>query len=199
MRTTKKGMTQGSPLAPGVCSNVLIFLEYRSKIEFLESFKWTTRLLMRWVDDKWGLLTLWYLASSDQEVEFTQQLESMKTAILDVYRAEFGTKVEDSTIFVGLEMSVSHGHVSFEQHFDDKVRFQNFYGCRPRRDKISNVVSQIAAAVDRCFGRCLPSSLQRLFSCFVKAGYPHHILLEAVHSFCRCHPYLRSECLAGLA
>ena len=59
------GLTQGSPLAPGICSTVCCYLEIASFWIFERNMSLATKLHARWVDDTYAVITLWYLDFQD--------------------------------------------------------------------------------------------------------------------------------------
>lgn len=195
------GLTQGSCLAPAVCSAVCAYIEASSR-SLPRSVPSTSRLHCRWVDDIYVVTTVWAHRSRASDAHIlSKHARDACSSTMSEYAQYFSMKDECPATFVGLSVDWSSSVVRLQPLFDptSPCRYPHFKSARPWRSKFSVVVSQIFAVLDRVVETDFVPAISCLFRWFLAADFPRVTFQKAIERVVQIHPFLRPRLLNALA
>ena len=196
-----KGITQGSPLSPGIADCVLRVLEEKNKRIFLDDGNRWANFVLRWVDDIWfSVVHFVDTASVSDPLWITDVFPMLANCHLDsvekVYlQSEFGLKLEDVATFVGMGFDGLHDqwHVcqSIPLNPDCDRRFRNAFSFCPDQQKVGMIIGQLIGFIDRMSHSTCVGQIRRLGVCFESAGYSRSMTDQAVAAVLVENPFLK--------
>ena len=201
MRTLEIGITQGSPLSPGLADLVLMVIEARNMTVFTsEATRWRI-LVMRWVDDLFMAAVAFFKNSAPGIIRPSLRgaARVMADEKFDSIEKAYSTtglvlKMENADIFAGITMvwkdSQLHTCQDFPQNALVARKFQNAFSFTPKSSKIGVVIGQYLGILDRASHQDFEETMARLSCHLLAAGYSFKIFESAFARIVGKNPYL---------
>ena len=195
------GITQGSPLSPGLADLVLMVIEARNMTVFIsEATRWRI-LVMRWVDDLFMAAVAFFKNSAPGIIR-----PSLRGAALVMADEKFDSiekaysttglvlKMENADMFAGITMvwkdSQLHTCQDFPQNALVARKFQNAFSSTPKSSKIGVVIGQYLGILDRASHQDFEETMARLSCHLLAAGYSFRIFESTFERVKGENPYL---------